>query len=144
MLEAMPPPVGNSRGRAVVPRSPSPVELVAYERPEGGFDVFAYEPVGVLPSDFETHRVDATHVFLLHVDREEEVEQVCPALARKLGAGYERVVGFRDPEPGRKGRAMALLQRLHKHGATGYLLRRAPDGCFELVVRRKDLPLLAT
>ena len=144
MLRRVTQPLGNSRGRAVHPRSPSPVELVAYERPEGGFDVFAYEPAGVLPSDFEAHRVDAAHVFLLRVDGEAEVEQVGPALARRLGADYERVVGFRDAEPGRKGRAMALLQRLHKAGATGYLLRRAPDGCFELVVRRKDLPLLAT
>jgi hypothetical protein len=132
----------NRPRRAVHPRTASPVELVAYERPEGGFDVFAFEPPGVLPSDFEQHRVDASHVFLLQVDGEEEVEKVGPALLRRLGADYERVVGFRESEPGRKGRAMALLQRLHRHGATGYLLHRAPDGCFELLLRRKDLPLL--
>ncbi len=132
----------NSPRRAVHPRAASPIELVAYECPEGGFDVFAFEPPGVLPSDFEAHRVDASHVFLLRVDTEEETERVGPALARKLGADYERVVGFREPEPGKKGRAMALLQRLHKHGATGYLLRQGSDGCYELLLRRKDVPLL--
>jgi hypothetical protein len=135
-------PFGNGPRRAIHPRSESPVELVAYERPEGGFDVFAFEPPGVLPPDFEAHRVDAAHVFLLRVDTAEETERVGPALARKLGADYERVVGFREAEPGRKGRVMALLQRLHKHGATGYLLRPGADGCFELLLRRRDLPLL--
>jgi hypothetical protein len=135
-------PSSNSPRRAIHPRAPSPVEVVAYDGPEGGFDVFAFEPAGVLPPEFEAHRVDAEHVFLLRVDRAEEVELVGPALARKLGAAYDRVVGFRETEPGRKGRAMALLQRLHKAGATGYLLRPGADGCFELLLRRKDLPLL--
>jgi hypothetical protein len=138
----MPKPFGNSPRRAVHPRAPSPVEVVAYERPEGGFDVFAFEPAGVLPPDFEVHRVDASHVFLLSLDREDELEAVGPALARKLGADYERVVGFRESEPGRKGRAMALLQRLHKAGATGYLLRVGADGRHELLLRRRDLPLI--
>jgi hypothetical protein len=122
---------------------PGAIEVVAYARRDGGFDVFAFEPAGVLPPAWEAQRVDADHVFLIHVDTEPAIELAARAVARKLGPAYEKVVGFRETEPGAKAGVNRRLQRLHKQGATGYAMRLGDDGRFELVLRRHDLPLIA-
>ena len=129
--------------RTLHPRTPGPIEVVAYEHREGGLEVFAFEPAGVLPGEWEAHRVDPNHVYLMRVDDADQLENVVLALARKLGADYEKVVGYREKEPGQKTQVSRLLHRIHKRGATGYALQTGTDGCWELVLRRRDLPLLA-
>jgi hypothetical protein len=129
--------------RALHPATPCHVELVAYERVEGGFDVFVHEPAGVLPADWEGHRVDASHVFLIRIDDTAELEAAVLAVNRRLGPDYERVLGHREQTPGERRTVQRLMHRLHKAGATGYALQQGHEGRWELVVRRRDLALLA-
>ena len=131
------------RGKPHRPSAPCHVELVAYERQEGGYDLFAFEPEGVLPTDWEAHRIDREHVFLLRLDTLAELEQAAAAVNRKLGPDYEKVVGFRESEPGERRHAQRLMHRLHREGVTGYALKEGAGGRWELWLRRRDLAKIA-
>lgn len=129
-------------GNVAYPNGSSVVELVAYERRGGGWDAFVFEPPGVLPPEWEAARVDPRHVKVADLESAEQMDALAAEVARLLGPDYEKVLAFREDEPGKKVGADRRLHFLHKKGATGYLIRRDAEGRFCLWMRRRDLALL--
>jgi hypothetical protein len=129
-------------GRRVHPSAPSWVELVAYERRDGVWDLFAFESPGICPASWEADRVDARHIRLGELSSGERIDEAVPLVHAQLGPDYEPVLAFREDAPGQRGGVNRRLHHLHQAGTTGYALRRGSDGHFELWTRRKDLPLL--
>lgn len=130
-------------GRAIYPSRRRWIDLVAYERKEGGWDAFAFEPVGILPSDWESARADKNHVFLGVIKSPQELDEVADKLERVLGSDYELVFAFRESVPDDDRRCRRALHYLHKANCTGYDLKCGPDRIHELWVRRRDLPVIA-
>jgi hypothetical protein len=129
--------------RRVHPTVPCWIELVAYERRDGVWDLFAFEPAGVCPSSWEADRVDAQHIRLGELASSHQLNQAVELVHAQLGPGYEPVMAYREEQLDQRVGANRRLQYLHKAGATGYSLRRGRDGHFELWARRKDLAILA-
>lgn len=118
------------------------VELVAYERKSGGWDLFIFEPVGVCPPEWEEHRVDPQHLALGEISGPEQLEEAARLLNAQLGPDYEPVLAHRESVPGKRVEVARGLNYLHKAGCTGYWAQTGADGHSELWARRKDLPLL--
>jgi hypothetical protein len=114
------------------------VEFVAYERRDGGWDVFAYEEEGSCP-ELEEARVDVEHIFLAHVQSGAEINKVAAAVMENLGSAYRHAVFYRETG-GRK-----IIGKIHTHlqnaGARHMWVRQAATGDWELVIRRKDFAL---
>lgn len=130
-------------GRAAYPSRRRCLELVAYQRPDGAWDAFAFEPKGVLPADWESSRTDERHVFLGTLKTSDELDQVADRLERVLGPDYELVFAFRESVPDDDRRCRRALHLLHKKGCTGYDLRCDAQRIHELWVRRRDLSVIA-
>ena len=130
-------------GRAAYPSNRRWLELVAYERTDGAWDAFAFEPPGILPPDWESARVDERHVFLGTVAMPGELDEIADKLERVIGSDYEPVFALRETVPDDDRRCRRALHLLHKKGCTGYDLRCNTDRIHELWVRRRDLPVIA-
>ena len=127
-------------GYHVHPRDPHSVEIVAHERRDKGWDVFAREPAGSCP-ELEADRVDDDHIFIASIDSQEWVENLAYELDRRLGDPYKHEVFYRE-SGGR--RVIGKIQsHLRKNGACHIWVRAAGDGDWELVIRRKDFDLAA-
>jgi hypothetical protein len=120
------------------------VQLIAYERTDGSWDLFLFEPVGVCPPGWEEQRADPQHLRFGVLSSPERIEDAVSLVHAQLGPDYEPVRAFRELHPGARGGVNARLHRLHHGGATGYAARLGPDGHWELWARRKDLPLIGT
>jgi hypothetical protein len=129
-------------GRHVSPAQPTWVQLIAYERRDGSWDLFVFEPVGICPPEWEEHRIDAQHVRVGELSTLGRLDEAARLIHAQLGAEYEPIAAFREPRPGVRGGVNLRLQRLHHAGATGYSARLGADGHWELWARRKDLHLL--
>lgn len=130
-------------GRAAYPTTRRWIELVAYERTDGGWDAFAFQPPGILPPEWESSRVDANHVFLGTLRTSSELDLVGEQIDRAVGPDYEPVFAFRETVPDDDRRCRRALHLLHKKGCTGYDLKCGTDRIHELWVRRRDLPIIA-
>lgn len=139
---AAPPPPEHT-GRTVHPTTSAWLELVAYERVEGGWDAFLFEPKGLVPDAWEEFRTDPEHVFVGRLEKSEELDGVAEKLRKSLPADLEPVRAFREETPGENRRCKRALHLLHKHGCTGYAMKRATDGHFEFWARKRDLKLIA-
>ncbi len=114
------------------------IEFVAYERRDGGWDVFAYEEEGACP-ELEEARVDAEHIFLAHIQSSAEVDGVAATVMERLGDGYRQVVFYR--EAGSRKTIGKIYTHLQRAGAKHMWVRSINDTDWELVLRRKDFPL---
>lgn len=128
-------------GRHATPRRPTWVQLIAYERRDGIWDLFVFEPVGVCPPEWEEHRIDPQHLLVGELSAVELLDDAVPSIHAQLGAEYEPMRAFREERRGARGGVNVRLQRLHHAGATGYSARLGEDGHWELWARRKDLRL---
>ncbi len=129
--------------RHLRPQGATWVQFVAYERKSGAWDVFVFEPPGVLPAEWEAARQDGQHVLVGTINSAAELDAFARQTQARLGSGYEPVVAYREPEPDvRSSELTRRLHLLHKAGATGYAMRRGADGHFEFWARRKDLSLI--
>jgi hypothetical protein len=120
------------------PSSSYCVEFVAYERRDGGWDVFAYEEQGACP-ELEEARVDAEHIFLAHIRSSGEIDGVAETVMESLGDPYHRAVFYH--EKGSRKTIGKLYTHLQRAGAKHMWVRSVSDGDWELVLRRKDFPL---
>ena len=127
---------------AYPPPKSSWVELVAYERRDGLWDLFIFEPPGVCPPEWEANRVDPQHLELGEISGPDRFGEAVELLKQQLGPGYEPVLAHRESVPGKRVEVARGLNYLHKGGATGYWAQEGADGHSELWARRKDLPLL--
>jgi hypothetical protein len=116
------------------PMDPTPVEMVAYECRDGGWDVFVVEPVGSCP-ELEDLRVDERHLFIKHVNVRLEVEGSFSDILNRLGIGYQREVFFREADGRRT--IERLVEILHRNGVYGMGVQ-STNGKWELVLRRKN------
>lgn len=130
-------------GRHVKPEYPARVALVAYERRDGGWDVFAFEPAGVCPPDWERLRVDREHLHLATIENASALDEAAAMIDARLGPDYDLVPAYREPAPGTRTQVQRRLHWLHKAGATGYAIRNDADGHAVLWTRRKDVPAIA-
>lgn len=129
-------------GRQAFPERGAHVEVIAYERRDGGWDAFLFEPPGVLPPDWEAARLDPQHVNLGPVSSPAELQALADRIRVRLGPDYEPVFAFREAEAGERVRINRALSWLKKAGATGYHAQCLPDGRFEMWLRRKDWGVL--
>jgi len=129
-------------GRHAAPHRPSWVQLLAYERKSGGWDLFVFEPPGVCPPEWEGARVDSQHLQVGELSSLDRFDEAVDHLHEQLGPTYEPVLAWREPEPGKRVGLNRRLQHLHHAGATGYQARRGADGHWELWARRKDLEVV--
>ena len=120
------------------PRGSYCIEFVAYERRDGGWDVFAYEEKGACP-ELEEARVDAEHIFVEHIASAAEIDVVAKAVMEKLGDGYRSAVFYR--EAGGRRLIGKIQSHLQKAGVGSIWVRSAGNGDWEIVIRRKDFPL---
>lgn len=118
------------------------IQLIAYERRDGGWDLFALEPPGVCPPEWEASRIDSQHIRIGELSSLERFPEAARQINQQLGEGYEPVLAFRESEAGPRGGVNLRLHRLHHAGATGYAAWLGSDGHWELWARRKDLGLL--
>lgn len=130
-------------GKIAYPLQESVVELVAYERKSGGWDAFVFERVGVMPPDWEQARVDEKHIKVADLDSPAQMDDLAREVAALLGSEYEKIVAYREKLPGHRVEVDRRLHFLHKKEATGYSIRREPEGFWILWMRRRDLALLA-
>lgn len=131
-------------GRAAYPTRRRWLELVAYQRTDGAWDAFAFEPEGILPAEWEASRVDKHHIFLGKIEAPKDLDTVGDKLERVLGSDYELVFAFRESVPDEDRRCRRALHLLHKKNCTGYDLRCDTERIHELWVRRRDLPVIAS
>ncbi|WP_201495707.1 hypothetical protein [Rubrivivax sp. A210] len=80
------------------------LELVAYERKDGSFDLFAFEPAGSVP-EIESARIDSSHIFVANAPNRTEAQAASDCLCERLGEGYQ------------------LIQLLEEHGSRALLGR---------------------
>ena len=65
----------NYTDQHIHPGAHCPLGLVAYERRDSGWDVFAFEPVGSVP-ELEANRSDESHIFLRRIESPREIDTV--------------------------------------------------------------------
>ena len=114
------------------------VEFIAYERRDGGWDVFAYEEEGACP-ELEEARVDAEHIFLAHIHSSGEIDDVAAKIMEGLGDAYQRAVFYR--EAGSRKTIGKIYTHLQRAGAKHMWVRSVNDSDWELVLRRREFPL---
>jgi|JI10StandDraft_1071094.scaffolds.fasta_scaffold229698_2 hypothetical protein len=121
------------------PSRPGRVEVVAYERMVGGWDVYVFEPIGACP-ELEGGRADDQHIFIETINDSDELDRVNEDICTRLGPGYEFAVYFRESD-GRRAIGK-IVDHLKQRGATGMHVRAVPDTSdWELCIRRKDFEL---
>ncbi len=75
------------------------VEIVAYHRRAGGYNVYVQEPVGSPPPEFEAARVDDDRVFVTTIDigdTSANLDDVANGIQNRLGPDYECAVYYRE------------------------------------------------
>lgn len=118
---------------------PLGIEVVAYERKGGGWDLFLFEPPGSCP-ELESARVDDQHLFIETVSTATELDQAARTLCDRLGSGYKLAVYFR--EAGGRRTIGQLVDHLRSRGAHQVHVRSVPDSTdWELVLRQKDFAI---
>lgn len=118
------------------------VQLIAYERRDGPWDLFVFEPPGVCPPEWEGERTDGQHLRLGELSGPERMAQAIARLNTQLGPDYEPTLLLRESTPGQRTKVNRGLHLLHHGGATGYSAQLSSDGHWELHGRRKDRALL--
>jgi hypothetical protein len=114
------------------------VEFVAYERRDGGWDVFAFEPEGSCP-ELDADRIDAEHIFVERIANSAEIDVVAKSVMEKLGDGYRSAVFYR--EVGSRRLIGKIQSHLQKAGAGSIWVRSSGSNDWEIVIRRKDFPV---
>lgn len=123
------------------PRNPALVEVVAYERKAGGWDVYVFESIGACP-ELEAGRMDDQHIFIETIGTSGELDRVNEDICTRLGRGYEIAVYFR--EHGGRRVIGKLVDHLRRGGAQKMHVNAVPNsGDWELRIRRKDFELAA-
>lgn len=114
------------------------VELVAYERHDGSYDVFVFEPVGVCP-ELEAGRVDKQHIFIERISSLSDFEDVVLRINRQLGPSYEHVVFYQ--ESGSRHQIGQLYTLFQAQGIRDMQVQPTESEGWELLLRRKDFAL---
>jgi hypothetical protein len=121
--------------RHIHPANPGVVEIVAYERQDGAWDVYVFEPAGSCP-EIEADRTDQDHIFVARVGSPDDIDPVARAVDERLGDSYRCAVYYRETG-GRK--IIGRIQRhLQEHGGQHIVVRAAGAGDWELIIRRRD------
>lgn len=114
------------------------VELVAYERKDGFYDLFAFEPPGGCP-ELEEQRVDDEHILIARGLSRNAIDPAANQVDKLLGSKYDRIIYFREVG-GRR-----VVGRIHSHlvanGAQHVSVRSTGNNEWEIVIRRKDADL---
>ena len=114
------------------------VEIVAYERKDGSWDVFVFETAGSVP-ELEDHRTDADHIFIERVLSPDEIDVVARKIDLQLGTGYQPAPFYR--EKGTRRMIDRLTSHLSRNNAHKYQVRSCGEDEWELHIRRKDFEL---
>ena len=114
------------------------VELVAYRRKGGSYDMYLFEPPGSVP-ELESHRVDAEHIFVASLPDEASVQEAENQLCKRLAAAYE-VVPFLEERGSRIGLGLVYDALRRADVQSLYVVRVGATENWVLRGRRKDLP----
>ncbi|MBB6050874.1 hypothetical protein [Armatimonas rosea] len=114
------------------------VELVAYERNDGSYDVFVCEPVGAC-LELEAGRVDEHHIFIERIPSLSDFEEVVLRINRQLGPRYEHAVFYQ--ESGSRHVIGQLYTQFQTQGIREMQVQPTKSGGWELLLRRKDFAL---
>jgi len=114
------------------------VEIVAYERLDGAWDVYVFEPTGTCP-ELEADRVDNNHIFVGKMESRFDINRIADTVDRQLGDEYQCEVYYR--EAGSRRIIGKITAHLMKQGAQHVWVRSTGTGDWELVIRRKDFKL---
>ncbi|WP_309712572.1 hypothetical protein [Armatimonas sp.] len=117
------------------------VELVAYERHDGSYDVFVFEPVGFCP-ELEADRVDEHHIFIERIPSLSDFEEVVLRINRQLGPRYEHVVFYY--ESGSRRIIGQLYTQFQAHNIRDMRIEPTGSRDWGLLLRRKDFALAQT
>ena len=71
------------------------VEIVAYERLDGAWDVYVFEPTGTCP-ELEADRVDNNHIFVGKMESRFDINRIADTVDRQLGDEYQCEVYYRE------------------------------------------------
>jgi hypothetical protein len=120
------------------PRGSHAVELVAYERKDGFYDLFAFEPPGACP-ELEEQRVDNEHILVARSLTQDEIDTAASEVDKLLGSKYDPIIYFQEVG-GRR-----MVGKIHSHlvanGARRVWVRSTGNNDWEIVIRRKDAEL---
>jgi hypothetical protein len=114
------------------------VEMVAYERHDGSYDVFVFEPVGACP-ELEAGRVDEHHIFIKRISSLSDFEEVVLRINCQLGPHYAHAVFCY--ESGSRSVIGQLYTQFQAQGIRDIQVQPTKSGGWELLLRRKDFAL---
>ena len=117
------------------PSDAAKVEVVAYQRKDGGWDVYIFEPNGSVP-ELEHLRTDENHIFIRRIGGPEEFDAVAKSIDQQLGDGYISKAFYR--EKGTRRTIDKIYDSLSKGGARGMSVQSCGPNEWELSIRRKD------
>jgi hypothetical protein len=87
----------------------------------------------------ESQRTDEWHIFVKNIKTPDELDKVAKGIERQLGVGYSKVLFYR--EAGTRRVIDRIFDHLRKQGVYGMEVRAQGPGEWDLLIRRKDVPL---
>jgi hypothetical protein len=125
-------------GKHIHPMDPTVIEIVAYERLDGEWDVFVCEPPGSCP-EYEAARIDNYHMYVERIASHDMLNAAVDRIEAYLGEAYRRVPYYR--ETGSRRIIQRIRDHLHAHQAGGMFVHSEPPDNWVLYIRRKDISL---
>jgi len=122
-------------GRHIHPSGRAVVEVVGYERIDGGWDVFVFESRGSCP-ELEASRIDDKHMFIETIGSADELDDVVRHIVQRLGEPYAIVPYFR--EVGSRRIIGKITSHLQKSNATRFHVQSIGEDKWQLSIRKKD------
>jgi hypothetical protein len=119
-------------------QEPAVVEIVAYERKDGSWDVFVFKPRAAF-RNLKTVVQTPTIYFIERILSPDEIDAVARKVDLQLGPGYKQVPFYR--EKGTRRIIDRLTSHLYHTNARNYYVSSCRESEWELHIRRKDFDL---
>lgn len=128
-------------GNHIHPLAPSILDIIAYERKDGTWDVYIFEPAETIP-ELESKRVDEKYIFIKSINRPEELNVVVSEIESKYKKQIDdnTVCPFYSEENTRR-TIDKIFSFLKANDCDHMFVRSTKKDTWILSIRKKDFPL---